>query len=87
MCIRRSYHYQYQPTGVFRNSALGVYLVFRWNKVDISIGLVPVVGISGNEWEIFPNKRPWGAPTDGRYAYENFFPNKRPWGAQTDGRY
>ena len=43
-----------EGTGVFRNSALGVYwfLDANVNKVDI------------------PNKRPWGAPTDGR-CYEH----------------
>ena len=45
-------------------------LAFIWflggneNKVDISTH-VGHTG-SGNEWEFFPNKRPWGAPTDGR---------------------
>ena len=30
---------------------------------------------SGNEWEIFPNKRPWGAPTDGRcYGNSRYVP-------------
>ena len=47
-------------TGVFRNTALGIYLVFRW-KWEQSWHFY-----SGNKCEFFPNKRPWGAPTDGR---------------------
>ena len=47
--------------GVFRSSALGVYLASDGNESKVVIHIVRMDGTK------FPNKRPWGAPMDGRY--------------------
>ena len=48
-----------KSTGVFHNSALGIYLFSVENKSKVVISVMRING------HFFSNKHPWGAPTDG----------------------